>query len=202
MPNRIPLTEQYQRAQGMVTYVQENLSAEEYALFLDLVAPLPEPETVSTKKPQKKSAKATTREYDHCLRCGTTKRDSSHKDQSSPDYHEFQSSKPKSARASKMESQLKSRVSEQREATSTAIDDMAMEIVERCSDCEAPSDDNVHHKQTDLNYHPFVSESDVQPVASSSSSSATPARDDSYGVNSGIRQDAATVVAGGSNERV
>lgn len=51
------------------------------------------------------------REYDHCLRCGTTKRDSSHKDQSSPDYHEFQSSKDndapkKSARASGMAAQL------------------------------------------------------------------------------------------------
>jgi len=41
----------------------------------------------ATKKP------AATREYDHCLRCGMTKRDSSHKDQASPDYHEFQSSK-------------------------------------------------------------------------------------------------------------
>lgn len=50
---RSPLTETIKRAEGMVHYVQENLSAEEYMLFLDMVDPLPEP----AKKPQKKSSK-------------------------------------------------------------------------------------------------------------------------------------------------
>jgi hypothetical protein len=63
------------------------------------------PAKATTKKPAKKPA--TTREYDHCLRCGTTKRDSSHKDQASPDYHEFQSSQGKSARAVKLAEQIK-----------------------------------------------------------------------------------------------
>jgi hypothetical protein len=41
----------------MVTYVRENLSAEEYAAFLDIVAPEPEPEA-PVKKTRKKRAKA------------------------------------------------------------------------------------------------------------------------------------------------
>lgn len=93
---RSPLTEMYKRAQGMVHYVQENLSSDEYVLFLDMVDPLPEPETKpkkTTKKSSKKAAGKSLREYDHCLRCGTTKRDSSHKNESSPDYHEFESEK-------------------------------------------------------------------------------------------------------------
>jgi hypothetical protein len=63
------------------------------------------PNKPTTKKPAKKPA--ATREYDYCLRCGTTKRDSSHKDQASPDYHQFQSSQGKSARAVSIGEQIK-----------------------------------------------------------------------------------------------
>lgn len=50
---RSPLTETIRRVDGMITYVRENLSTDEYMLFLDLLAPEPEP----AKKPQKKSSK-------------------------------------------------------------------------------------------------------------------------------------------------
>lgn len=57
MPNRSELSTTFQRVRGMVDYVRENLDDEEYDLFLDMVAPLPEPvvESRATKKGRKKS---------------------------------------------------------------------------------------------------------------------------------------------------
>lgn len=49
---RSPLTETINRVQGMIKYAQENLSEDEYLLFLDLLAP--ETEKSVTKKPRKK----------------------------------------------------------------------------------------------------------------------------------------------------
>lgn len=88
---RSPLTPTIYKVQGMISYVRENLSTDEYMLYLDLL--VPEPEVAKPASKAKKKSASKPREYDSCLRCGTTKRDSSHKDQSSPDYHEFQSSK-------------------------------------------------------------------------------------------------------------
>lgn len=90
---RSQLTEQYQRVMSLVEQLHA-LAEDERNFILDLLVPLPEQPEV--KKPTKRASKKSSspqREYDHCLRCGTTKRDSSHKDTSSPDYHEFQSSK-------------------------------------------------------------------------------------------------------------
>jgi hypothetical protein len=70
-------------------------------LLVESLGPVKSATKKSTKKP------AATREYDHCLRCGTTKRNSSHKDQASPDYHQFQSSQGKSARAVSLAEQIK-----------------------------------------------------------------------------------------------
>lgn len=53
---RSPLTETIKRAEGMVHYVQENLSEEEYMLFLDMVDPLPEPVQKPTKKKSSKKS--------------------------------------------------------------------------------------------------------------------------------------------------
>lgn len=54
---RSPLTETYKRVQGMVFYVQENLSTDEYMLFLDMVDPLPEPEAPAKKTRKKRAAR-------------------------------------------------------------------------------------------------------------------------------------------------
>jgi hypothetical protein len=64
--------------------------------------------------------------------------------------------------------------------------------------CGQPADANVHHLRSELSYHPFVSAFDAQPAAPTSPPPA-PARDDSYGVNSGIGGEDAQGAAGGSS---
>lgn len=54
---RSPLIETYKRVEGMVAYVRENLNPGEYDLFLDMVAPEPEPE--APKQTRKKRAART-----------------------------------------------------------------------------------------------------------------------------------------------
>ena len=51
---RSPLTEPVQRVQGMITYVQENLSTDEFNLFLDLLVPEPEQAPTKAKRGRKK----------------------------------------------------------------------------------------------------------------------------------------------------
>jgi hypothetical protein len=55
---RSPLTDTITRVQGMITYVRENLSDEEWNLFLDLVAPetVAPPKTTRKRKATKKPA--------------------------------------------------------------------------------------------------------------------------------------------------
>lgn len=57
---RSPLTETITRVEGMIEYVASNLSPEEFDLFLDKVAPLPEPEQgeAKPKRGRKKAAKS------------------------------------------------------------------------------------------------------------------------------------------------
>jgi hypothetical protein len=101
----------------------------------------------ATKKAGKKSA--TTREYDHCLRCGTTKRDSSHKDQTSPDYHEFQSATAKSARAASLAQQIKSTGKAPRCTYEVDGNGGLMP-------CDALADNAIHDKDASyLGYHEF-----------------------------------------------
>ena len=100
------------------------------------------PAKPAAKKPTRKPA--TTRVYDHCLRCGTTKRDSSHKDESSPDYHEFQSSQGKSARAVSLAEQIKGAGKMPRPAQSL------------CTKCDYDNDHNIHHLESAVGYHSFT----------------------------------------------
>lgn len=55
---RSQITESWKKAEAMVFHVQENLNADEYAVFLDMIDPLPEPEpeVKPAKKARKKSA--------------------------------------------------------------------------------------------------------------------------------------------------
>lgn len=55
---RSPLTETYKRVEGMVTYVQQNLSGDEYNLFLDMVAPESEPVPAAKKTRKKRTTKS------------------------------------------------------------------------------------------------------------------------------------------------
>lgn len=55
---RSPLTETIFKVQGMITYVRENLSTDEFMLFLDLLVPERQPETKPVKKTRKKRGKS------------------------------------------------------------------------------------------------------------------------------------------------
>lgn len=102
---------------------------------------------------------ATTRQYDSCLRCGTTKRDSSHKDQASPDYHEFQSSKPKSQRAASLAEQIKS----------TGKPHLGEGPV--CTIC-SHTEDYEDHAQPSPHYHPFAPPCSARSAAGRSSANS------------------------------
>lgn len=82
---RSPLTKKFQIAQGMVEHVRENLDAEEYDIFLDMIAPEPEP---APKKSMKTPTKE--RKIEKCVACNWTKRAAVHKDPNADGYHEFQ----------------------------------------------------------------------------------------------------------------
>lgn len=58
MTNRSPVTETIKRVREMIHHVQENLTTDEWALFLDLADPLPEPEPVQSEKPKRKRKRA------------------------------------------------------------------------------------------------------------------------------------------------
>lgn len=107
---------------------------------------------------KKKAAKkpVTTREYDYCLRCGTTKRDSSHKDQASPDYHEFKSSKPKSRRAASLAEQIKSTGKVKSSDDSDDLNAHCQKEFDGGFVCDEPADANVHHLRGATGYHEFV----------------------------------------------
>ena|SRR5688572_25677287 len=55
---RSPLTETIFKVQGMITHVRENLSTDEFMLFLDLLVPQPEVVKTPTKKKRKSSGKS------------------------------------------------------------------------------------------------------------------------------------------------
>jgi hypothetical protein len=57
---RSPLTDTITRVQGMITYVRENLSTDEYNLFLDLLVPEQEAPSAKPKRKRKKAAASTT----------------------------------------------------------------------------------------------------------------------------------------------
>lgn len=155
----------------------------------------------NTKPSQKKSSKkgvgvkaATTREYDHCLRCGTTKRDPSHKDTSSPDYHEFQSSKDdalsqpkKSARASSLQRAIKGTIG-------GGIVLCGASLASPSADCGLPEGHALHSDKGYVDYHPF------RPATSASTATTqSPANGggESSGVNFETQPDVAGVAVSG-----
>lgn len=72
-------------------------------------------------------------------------------------------SSKKSTRASSLGAAVKDGLRRREPTVGGFADDTDML---RCSDCGAVSDDNVHHKRTDPNYHPFVSTAPPAPVSS------------------------------------
>lgn len=195
------LTETIAQVDGLVKQIDE-LPEEVRKYLLDRLVPEPEPEVKQAKK-------TTARKIERCEACNYTRRAIHHNNREHADYHEFvlakkaskKSSKSaqsssKSPRASGMAAAINRSLTQQRETpkTSTAIDDMTMEIVERCSDCGAVSDDNVHHKRTDPNYHPFVSTAPPAPAPSPANGGAGNGT-----ANSGTQPEGVSTVAHGAS---
>lgn len=197
---RSPLTETIYKVQEMITYVRDNLSTDEYMLFLDLL--VPEPEVVRSVK---KKPAAQSRKIDHCAACNYTNRAAVHKDASVSGYHQFQSSKGKSARAAGIAATLNKNLSAQR---NSALDDTTSESVMPADDwrtpcakegCELTADSAIHDVTSGyLGAHPFVPPSSAPGAAQPSSASngegsTTPSSEDGTVSAQGA--------AGGSNER-
>jgi len=111
---RSPLTETIRRVQGMIDYARENLSTDEYMLFLDLLAPEPETPIAPTKQRKRKSSKKSARasgmaatisknleasraaesDFEICQRegCGLLRDANDHHKTTHVNYHEFQPS--------------------------------------------------------------------------------------------------------------
>src|SRR5687768_2703222 len=100
---RSRLTEVIRRVEGMISYVRENLSGDEYNLFLDLLVPEPEAEqpkvkrrrkskTVSATPPKKKGLPAVNSEGPCSVEnCGETADNAIHDPKGGyAGYHEFQ----------------------------------------------------------------------------------------------------------------
>lgn len=99
---RSPLTETIRRVQEVIKYAQDNLSEDEYLLFLDLL--VPEVEKSAVKKPRKKRASKSPRAtslrqqisgIQRCdatvdgKLCGEPQGHALHQDQSYANYHPF-----------------------------------------------------------------------------------------------------------------
>lgn len=107
----------------------------------------------AVKKPDSKP-----RVYEHCAQCDKTKAHSFHKDSSNDGYHEFQSSKPKSPRASSLAAQIKT--------GTRPLDGAASKM--RCAAC-GNVEDYADHSEPSPHYHPFASSvRSVQPSSSAS----------------------------------
>lgn len=103
--------------------------------------------------PVKAKAAVKQRKVEHCVACDRTGRAAVHKDASLSDYHEFQSSKPKSARAASLAEQIKT--------TSRPLDGGVSQM--RCTkeNCGEYADHNIHHLESVDGYHEFQSSQTV-----------------------------------------
>lgn len=116
----------------------------------------------TTKKPTQQ------RKIEHCAACDYTRRAAVHKDTSSKDYHEFQSSKPKSPRASALASQL----SKAHSAPSGDDDERCVYKRDDGRVCFLLPDHSVHHLESAMGYHPFASSAQPAGVQSSPNGAA------------------------------
>ena len=148
--SRSPYTEIIQRVQGMITYVQENLSTDEFNLFLDLLVPEHE---VETKPTPVAAAPVQRRKIQKCDACNWTKRAAVHKDPNASGYHEFQPSK--SAAQSPRTAKQKTGTKGKPEAVKDLTDPCVAELPNGAGICGLGDDDMLHHDQTYGNYHEY-----------------------------------------------
>lgn len=106
-----------------------------------------------------------------CDICGISKRAAHHRDVNHPDYHEFDAggqagTEKKSKRALELAEKLPKPLGQGVKADE--YEDAGDEL---CAKCGGDGDNNVHHKRTDPDYHPFVSSSSAHPARDQSSTS-------------------------------
>lgn len=113
--------------------------------------------------PVKAKAKATTkqRKVEHCHVCDRSGRAAVHKDTGLSDYHQFQSSKPKSPRAQSLATAI------QQTPKSQVVGDGSDGPL--CGVC-GHTEDYEDHQQPSPHYHPFASPSPAPTAAGRSSS--------------------------------
>src|SRR6185436_13046600 len=139
---RSPLTETINKVNGMVHYVQENLSADEYMLFLDLCVPEPEPEAKPVKK------KAAVERRGQCAACDHIKTHPVHTQANRVGYHVYQPTR--SRRAASLAEQIKPAGKAPR--CTYEVDDNG-----GLMPCDALADNPIHDKSMGyLGYHEFV----------------------------------------------
>lgn len=111
------------------------------------------------KKLSKKTGDAKKRNLEHCGVCDYTRRAAHHKDTGHKDYHEFQSGKPKSQRASSLQQQIQGRARAAKETGNG--DDQFADY--RCTAslpvggerCTWFKDDVIHSDTSYANHHEF-----------------------------------------------
>lgn len=154
---RSPLTDKFDEVQRAVDYVNA-LSEDVRLALMDRLWPEPEP----AKKPQKKSSKKTggkgggvrcTYVYGSGVPCNRMAATTVHVNEQHVDYHEFQPPKSsKSARASGLGAAIDHNLSQRRRE---AMEDITGESKEPCAKCSLRADANIHHLQTQDDYHEF-----------------------------------------------
>lgn len=171
---RSPLSEIYNRVDGMVTYVRENLTADEYALFLDRVAPEPEPVAVSKKPTRKKPATKT---------AGKSRR--------------------ASGMQAQLSSRRQEQATTPDDDDDLVIILCGAKLESSGLNCNLPEGHALHADRGYVDYHPFQrgAQSTALPARRRSSVNGQAAvKDDDYEVNSEAATVSAGAVAGGSNE--
>lgn len=101
-----------------------------------------QPQGKATTKAGKKDTDVKKRNLEHCGVCDYTRRAAHHKDTSHKDYHEFQSGKPKSQRASSIQQQIQGRA--KKAAVETGYCTYLAEVNGGQEMCEAGADNSIH----------------------------------------------------------
>jgi hypothetical protein len=127
------------------------------------------------------------RKIEHCDACNYTKRAAVHKDATLRDYHQFRSSKPKSARVSGIATAIKDSLKRGQAADSISDGERCTYERDGGRQCWLLSDHNVHHLESVFGYHEFVA---GKSAALSAESPSAPAGSETDSAAAGAVQSA------------
>lgn len=144
----------------------------------------------ASKKSSVSSKSETERVFKRCETCGLTKRADVHKDSELGGYHDFR--EKKSERATNLHTQLKSRVSEGREAATRDGESVSSNGIVLCGaslassglNCNLPQGHALHADKGYVDYHPFrpsTTASTATTPSPANGGTRTTTKDDNYG---------------------